>query len=272
VDGIVSNPTACTANVVNIGALRCPGGVDRGDSCLSDAQLAVVRVWTSNVKYRGSSTYKSKGYNLTGNEDDPFNFGFFASGNGDVKKSAHFLFQDTTVKNYLARDPNADSLAYQPWDRDPDSLAAMAALNDATQTDIRPFINHGGKLIVWHGGADPGLSVNTSINYIEDVRKSVGAKLADAATRLYVAPGVDHCQAGPGADQVDLLSALDQWVIKGVGPATLTAKKLDESGAVLFSRPLCRYPMYPRYTGPLNDAAAAKLASSYTCTSPGQSK
>jgi hypothetical protein len=26
----------------------------------------------------------------------------------------------------------------------------------------------------------------------------------------------------------------------------------------MFSRPLCQHPLYPRYTGPANDAAAAK--------------
>lgn len=31
---------------------------------------------------------------------------------------------------------------------------------------------------------------------------------------------------------------------------------------------LCQYPQYPRYTGPAADAAAAKLAANYICTSP----
>ena len=52
--------------------------------------------------------------------------------------------QDTTVKYYLARDPNADSLKYTPWDQNQNALYAMAALDDATQTDIRPFIIIGG--------------------------------------------------------------------------------------------------------------------------------
>ena len=65
-----------------------------------------------------------------------------------------------------------------------------------------------------------------------------------------------------------MLTALDQWVTKGAAPATLTAEKRDASGALTFARPLCQYPQYPRYTGPANDAAAAKLATSYTCTAP----
>jgi feruloyl esterase len=101
-----------------------------------------------------------------------------------------------------------------------------------------------------------------------NMAKSVGAENAAAATRFYVAPGVNHCEGGPGADKTDLLTALDQWVSKDVAPATLTAQKLDAKGAVIQTLPLCRYPQYPKYTGPANDAAAARLATSYTCTSP----
>lgn len=268
VDGIVSNPAACTAKVLNIASLRCPGGVDTGDSCLSDAQLAVVRSWTSDAVYKGSSTYRARGYNLDGNEDDPMNFGPWAAGNGDVRNSAHYKFQDTTVKYYLARDPKADSLKYSPWDQNPQAIREMAALNDATQADIRPFIDAGGKLILWHGGSDAGLSVNSTIDYATRMRKAVGAQKADSATRLYIAPGVNHCSGGPGPDDTDLLSAIDNWVSQGVAPQTLAARKVGADGQVSRSLPLCVYPAYPRYTGPANDAEAARRAENYTCTAP----
>ena len=268
VDGIVSNPAACTATVSNVAALRCAGGADTGDTCLSDAQLAVVESWTTDTVFRGNSTFRSRGYNLTGNEDDPGNFGPWVAGNGNVRNAMHHLFADTTVKYYLARDPNADSLEYAPWDQNQNALYALAALNDATQTDIRPFINSGGKLIVWHGGSDPGLSVNSTIEYMANVKKSIGAASAAASTRLYVAPGVNHCEGGVGADTTDLLTALDRWVTQGIAPDTLTAQKLDAAGAVTRTLPLCQYPQYPRYTGPANSAGAARLATSYTCTSP----
>ena len=267
VDGVVSNPVMCTAKVANVAAMRCAGGADTGDTCLSDAQLAVVKAWTTDAVFAGNDTLRSKGYNLTGNEDDPAGFGLWVSGDGDVKKAGQYLFQDTSVKYVLARDPNADSLKYT-WDKNQIALYSMAALNDATQTDIRPFINSGGKLIVWHGGSDMALSVNSTIEYMANVAKSVGAANASASTRLYVAPGVNHCTGGVGPDQTDLLKALDQWVTKGIAPETLTAEKLDAKGTVTRALPLCRYPQYPKYTGPANDTSAAKLAANYTCTSP----
>jgi len=267
VDGVVSNPAMCTAKVANVAALRCAGGADTGDTCLSDAQLAVVKAWTTDAVFAGNDTFRSRGYNLTGNEDDPGGFGLWVSGDGDVKKAGQYLFQDTSVKYVLARDPNADSLKYI-WDKNQIALYSMAALNDATQTDIRPFIKSGGKLIVWHGGSDMALSVNSTIEYMANVAKSVGQANASASTRLYVAPGVNHCEGGAGPDKTDLLTALDQWVTKGNAPATLTAEKLDAKGAITRTMPLCQYPQYPKYTGPANDAEAAKLATNYTCTSP----
>jgi len=267
-DGVVSNPAACTAARIDIGALRCAGGTDTGDTCLSDPQLAVVNSWTTDAAFAGSPTFRNAGWSLTGNEDDPGAWPLWLTGGGDVTSALQFLFQDTTVKNYLARDPSADSLAYVPWTQNQNALYAMAALNDATNADIRPFIRSGGKLILWHGANDAALSINSTAAYYANVRTAVGAADTAAATRFYVAPGVNHCAGGPGADSADLLSALDEWVTQDNAPATLRAEKLDASGAVDFSRPLCQYPQYPRYTGPANDADAAKLAANYTCTAP----
>jgi feruloyl esterase len=264
-DGIVSNRQACTTRVVNIASLRCAGGGDLGDSCLSDAQLAVVRTWTSDVSYAGGA-YRSRGYPLTGNEDDPMNFGIWASGNGDVRTAGQYIMQDSTLRYYLARDAHVDSLTYAPWDQNRGALDRMAALNDATQTDIRPFIRRGGKLIVWQGASDAALSVNSTVDYVTTMQRTVGRANAAASTRFYVAPGVNHCTGGVGADETDLLSALDHWVTSGSAPSALLATKRDETGAVGFTRPLCVYPQYPRYIGPPNDAAAARSASNYVCT------
>lgn len=265
VDGIVSNQPACNA-AFDPATLRCPGGADTGNTCLSDAQLAVVTSWTTDAVFTGSPTYRNAGWSLTGNEDDPGAWAAWETGNGTVTNALQYLFQDTTVKNYLARDPAANSLTYSPWDQNQNALFAMASLNDATNTNLRPFRDSGAKLILWHGGNDGALSKNSTAEYYNNVKATVGGASTDTFVRFYIAPGVDHCAGGPGADTSDLLSALDSWAVNGTAPATLSAQKLDATGAVSFTRPLCQYPQYPRYTGPANDAAAAKLAANYTCS------
>ena len=262
VDGIVSNPQACTFDPA---ALRCTSGVDTGDTCLSDAQLAVVNSWTSPASW-ASGAYTNPGWALTGNEEDPGAWPAWVTGNGNLRDAAQFKFQDTTVKNYLARDRTQDSLSYN-WDSNLNGLYALAALNDATNADLRPFKNNNAKLILWHGGNDSALTYKATTAFYQGVTNAVGGQsAANEFVRYYIAPGVDHCAGGPGADNTDLLSALDAWVTGNTAPGTLTAKKVSATGATQFSRPLCPFPQYPKYVGPANDAAAATQASNYACT------
>jgi hypothetical protein len=162
---------------------------------------------------------------------------------------------------------NANSLSYV-YDQNVSALHTMAALNDATNTDLRPYMKSGGKLILWHGGSDPAINYRSTTEYYKSAVAVVGGQpTADSFMRYYIAPGVNHTSGGVGADTVDLLGALDAWVESGNAPGTQTATKVV-SGSTALSRPLCVYPQYPRYTGRANDAEAAKLASNFTCTLP----
>jgi hypothetical protein len=62
---------------------------------------------------------------------------------------------------------------------------------------------------------------------------------------------------------VDLLGALDNWVTRGVAPETLLATDIAQATNGR-TRPLCRYPAYPRYVGKGN----LNLASSFECATP----
>ncbi len=262
VDGVVSNPAACHFDAKT---LRCAGGADTGDACLSDPQLNAVTSWISPVSFDGGR-YANTGWPLTGNEDSPGAWDFWTTGTPALGGlSLQFLFQDTTVKNYLARDPAANSLTYN-FDSDTGALFAMSALNDATNPNLHPFHAAGGKLILWHGGNDSALSVTSTTAYYESVVTAMGGQSnTDEFVRYYTAPGVNHCAGGPGADSADLLTALDRWVSRHRAPRTLTANKFDPAtGATLLSRPLCVHPAYPRYTG----KGDPNNASSFRCTEP----
>ncbi len=256
-DGVVSNAAACHFDPA---ALRCAGGADTGDSCLSDAQLAAVASWTQPASFAGG-TYTYTGWPLTGNENVSGAWDLWTTG----APSLQFLFQDTTVKNYLARDPAANSLTYD-FDSDTGALFSMAALNDATNANLQPFLAANGKLILWHGGNDSALSISATTAYYQQVVAAMGGQAnTDGFVRYYTAPGVNHCAGGPGADSADLLTALDAWVTRGRAPGTLTAAKVDPAtGSTLLTRPLCRYPQYPRYKGSGDPNAAA----SFSCSEP----
>jgi len=90
-----------------------------------------------------------------------------------------------------------------------------------------------------------------------------GEARRDESMEFYLAPGVQHCAGGSGADAVDLLTPLQRWVESGDRPADLVAEKRDQSGQASFARPLCRYPAIPRYrSGDVN------AAGSFACEVP----
>lgn len=273
-DGIVSNSAACTFNAAMARTqLRCAGGADLSDACLSDAQLDVVDAWTNAKTFGGK--YVTPGWALTGNESAADNWDSWLFGGNQ------FAFQYGAISGFILKDPATgplppqDSTAVNTLFFDFEAganaaaLASFSATADALNADLRAYSNLGRKLLLWHGSADPALSIKNTVNYYQSVVSTVGGQTAaDAFTRFYVAPGVNHCHGGPGADKSDLLTALDNWVSKGMAPGTLSAAQITAAGVTKLARPLCAYPQYPLYTGPANDADAAKLPANFTCVSP----
>jgi hypothetical protein len=143
---------------------------------------------------------------------------------------------------------------------------------DAINADLRPFKARGGKLILYHGWDDPAISSLNTIHYYNSVIEKMGQREVDSFVRLYMAPGVQHCEGGPGPDSYgevgDLNSgdprhsldgALEHWVEKGTAPQAIIASKFsgeDRQHATMM-RPLCPYPKSAKYKGEgdTNDAA-----------------
>jgi hypothetical protein len=268
-DGIIANVNACTA-AFNLSSLRCTGGGDAGDSCLSDAQIAGLTAQTSPTVGSGATSATPYVTSFS-----PYHFwGEEASQSGNswptwyAQSNAAFpglgpLFTMSVVNNLLSTTPPSDWLAYD-FKANSHVVESLAAQIDVTDTDLRPFASAGGKLLVWQGTSDIAVSPQGTIDYVNSVKASVGPN-ADAFMRLYVAPNVQHCGGGAGADRTTaLLPALDAWATSNAAPADLTAAKLDASGATVLSRPLCRYPTFAKYrgSGSVNDAG------SYVCSLP----
>ena len=126
-----------------------------------------------------------------------------------------------------------------------DSGGALAATS--SWTNLNTFSNHGGKLIFFHGVSDPWFSALNTIDYYERMTKANGGPAAvNNWSRLYLAPGMGHCNGGEAAlDSFDLLTALVDWVEKGTAPS-VTATGRAFPGR---SRPLCAYPQHAHYKG-----------------------
>ena len=129
--------------------------------------------------------------------------------------------------------------------------------------NINPFVNRGGKLIMYHGWGDQNISPRSSTRYYDRLVTTIGKPQVDSAVRLYMVPGMGHCSGGEGPDQFDMLTALEQWREQGKAPAEVIASKVT-AGKVAFTRPLCPYPQVARYKG----AGTTTDAASFACQMP----
>jgi feruloyl esterase len=150
---------------------------------------------------------------------------------------------------------------------------------DANNPDLSEFRQHGGKLLMYHGLADPFVTPLASLDYYTAVIGATGGpqpvKLTRNFARLFLAPGVTHCAGGPGANifngpdnlggpedsDHDVFLALRQWVENGVAPTRIIGTKYvndTPTDGVAFTRPMCPYPQFARYrgTGDTTDASS----------------
>jgi len=151
-----------------------------------------------------------------------------------------------------------------------DRIKQISALMDSTNPDLSAFAAYGGKLIIKEHMADYAQSPFAGIGYYQSVVAKMGQSTVDNFMRLYVTPGVAHGGAGvsgttgePVPQFVDLLSTLDRWVEHGESPGDLvqSSAEPDPPFAATATRPMCRFPNFPRYRGTGNP----KLASSFAC-------
>jgi feruloyl esterase len=142
--------------------------------------------------------------------------------------------------------------------------STLKLLNDRLGPDIPAdpsqlagFLGKGGKLLIYHGYDDLIISPYRSIWFYEDLaEKTGGYKKLQGQARLFMVPGMLHCNGGPGPNSFDTLSALEQWVEKGVAPDSIVAS--HSTGSVVDrTMPLCKFPEQARYkrSGEVNDAA-----------------
>jgi feruloyl esterase len=271
-DNIVADPVGC-ARRFDVGALRCKAGA-APDTCLSEAQVKAVLSLHAPYRFdfplaNGVQSYP--GWGLSGEDAAPMGptGGWRAWWLGGAaptlppaqNNSIAWVYGSGAIQYFYAQDPDFDVRKYDP-NNFTARVKAISALMDSTDPDLSRFDARGGKLIMMENLGDYAQSPYAGTAYYEAVVARLGAPAAAQFLRLYTAPGVDHVGAGaPGL--VDMLGALADWVERGKAPADLTivAQEPKAPFAVSAARPLCHWPMWPRYKG--GDMA---LATSFECT------
>jgi feruloyl esterase len=135
-------------------------------------------------------------------------------------------------------------------------------LNNATDPNLKPFFGHKGKLLMYHGWSDQLIAPQNSINYYNSVVKSVGNSAKDSM-KLFMAPGMQHCNGGPGPSSFDAVTLMEQWVEQGKAPEKMIASHSTQ-GTVDRTRPLCTYPQIAQYNG----SGSTDDAANFSCKAP----
>lgn len=162
--------------------------------------------------------------------------------------------------SHLFRTPAAD-VGYDPksllkwsleynFDTDPAKQKLSEALNNAVSTNYNELKSHNGKLILYHGMADPVFSAYDTINYYNKVVDvNGGLEATQYFARLFLVPSMSHVSGGPATDQFDMLTAIMDWTEKGKAPDKIIASGTKGGPLEGISRPLFPYPAQTVYDG-----------------------
>jgi pimeloyl-ACP methyl ester carboxylesterase len=227
-------------------------GRSRSEHCLTPSQLdAVQRVYAGPVNSSGRALDYGGGP-APGSERAWVGFLPGVDGRAPSERSG----VDTT--RFIMSDWGA-AFGFRDFDfdRDPPRFAELEMLYAASNPDLRAFAARGGRLLAYHGWADPIVTPGATADYYDMAERVMGGREATQRFfRLFMVPGMGHCFGGAGPFAIDYLSALENWVERDVAPDQLTGAKLRgthagpsmirsfprDAAEIEFTRPILPYP------------------------------
>jgi feruloyl esterase len=238
-DGLIGDPRLCHFDPK---VLLCKGA--DGPSCLTAPQVNSARAIYTAAKN------PSTGQEIYPGLEPGSELGWAINGGPQPLSYATDGFKYVTFKNL--------DWDYHTLNLDSDVAFADKVDDGATSAmdpNLKEFFGHGGKLLMYHGWSDPNISPLNTINYYQNVLKTMGG-VAEDSIRLFMFPGMGHCRGGEGPDAFDAIGTLAQWFEKGQPPSQLLASH-RVNGVVDRTRPICAYPQVAAYkgTGSIDDAA-----------------
>tara|TARA_R110000824_G_scaffold288508_3_gene476864 strand:- start:206135 stop:207823 length:1689 start_codon:yes stop_codon:yes gene_type:complete len=272
-DGIISNIAACiqaTADFKRFGPenpIRCVGGADTGNNCLSDVQIEALNLIDTPFDL-GFSVYPDDEGNSIYPKWTPYEGSTFVDGGfpnlgaQGPGQALQFGPGNATPKYAIAQDLTLDTINDFDPRRYAGRIGELAHLISANSVNLDRYQAKGGKLLFFHGRADDFIPVYSSIQYYERLQARYEPEVLADFVKFYTIPGMGHI-SGVFNARISLLSILDNWVAAGQEPGELVAVDANPETAGR-TRPVCEYPQWPRYQGrgDINDAA------SFTCVNP----
>lgn len=249
-DGLLDDPRKCHFDPA---ALLCKGAAHAG--CLTQPEVAAVR-----AVYDGPRNPRTgvplhpgwiRGSEGSGTPADPGWTVYFAGKALPARLDFWRL--------WVFQDPGWDPRSFD-FDRDLAYADAKMSFLVSKDADLSGFRRRNGKLLLYHGWADPSVPPLGTIDYLRRVEQKMGgAGDMSEFVRLFMIPGMGHCGGGAGPNRFDGLAALDAWVTSGQAPSRIVATH-STGGVVDRTRPLCPFPQIARWNGRGSRDDAAQFA------------
>jgi feruloyl esterase len=228
-DGLIDDPTICAFDPQTI---QC--AASDSEACLTAGQVSSVRALYSAVIHPETGALISPGLE-PGSE-----LGWAAVAGDQPESNALEMFKFAVFGNAQWDWTTAFDLAAAVDRAD----AVLGATINATSPDLRPFFAKGGRLIMYHGWADPQTPPRNTINYARSVVR-IGGDRAMQSIRVFMIPGMGHCEGGDGPDTFDKMTPLVDWVEQGRAPELLEATR-QRGNTVDLRRQLRPLPLEPK--------------------------
>jgi len=263
-DGIIQNPKACRWTVADLACKAGRKSASDGLPCLPPAKLEAFQKIYGGVRNRRGERIFEGG--LAPGAELGW-MPYFVSPDNQPAKLLDPVWLMGEFYRYLlfTKDPGPNYGLFEfDFDTDPPRMALMETLYSATNPDLRRFKQRHGKLILVGGWDDPLIPPDTLIDYYETATRTLGGPAATTDFfRFFMVPGMDHCVGGVGADSIDYLTALMDWVERGKAPDALVSNHLKTPQTMLryarhpldaervdWQRPVYAYPDWAVYSGP----------------------
>lgn len=257
-DNLIASPELCRPD---LSALACTAGQQPG--CLDDDQLQRVA-----ALYRGAQDNDRQLFPglppgsehlwpfwITGRDGQPAWGGLASQGFLDIYRQV----PAGEHVNPAEIDVVAEAAAM--------AASPVAVLANATDPDLSGLRAADGKLLLWHGWADPLILPQRTVSYFEEAaRENGGAEALGEHARLFMVPGHGHCWEAPGLapDLFDPVQVLEAWVERDTAPSQIIARDQLDPEAATATALLCPYPQRALHDGQGPTSSAA----SYRCAEP----
>lgn len=245
-DGVIEDPARCH---FDLATLTCAGD-DRAD-CLTKPQVETANAMTSPITDRRSGAVLHPGRYYPGAELGWGGVGGPAPSGESLEGMKKIVFNPGWDYHTIRVPADVER-----------AVRADEGLLYGGDANLTRFFSHGGKLLMYHGWADPLVTPDASLIMYTRINDAVGPAAANSLV-LFMVPGMGHCQGGPGTDVFDKVAAIDQWVESGAKPQSVVATHATAS-VVDRSRPLCAYPATAHYLG----SGSTDEARNFRCQAP----